>query len=162
MADTLRSLDASSAREEAAGVEALRLATAYQASRALHVALRLGLPDLLSDGPRSVKDLAHDTSVHAPSLGRLLRALAAYGVFREAPSGRFTLGPLGTALRAGSAGSVRDLALMWGDEDYWVTWGELERCVRTGGLRRTSFSGPRMHSGDMPPMPDSGRCSTRA
>src|SRR3954464_11275426 len=29
-------------------------------------------------------------------------------------------------------GSVRGLALMWGDEDYWLTWAELEHCVGTG------------------------------
>ena len=36
----------------------LSLSTAYQASRALYVAAKLGLPDLLADGPRSVDDLA--------------------------------------------------------------------------------------------------------
>ncbi|ACL62372.1 O-methyltransferase family 2 [Methylobacterium nodulans] len=115
-----------------AAVEALRLATAYQASRALHVAIRMHLPDLLADSPRSVEDLARETGAHAPSLRRLLRALASYGVFSEAADGRFALGPLGAALRAGAPGSVRDLALMWGDEDYWITWAELERCVCTG------------------------------
>ena len=28
--------------------------------------------------------------------------------------------------------SVRGLALMWGDEDYGLTWAELEHCVGTG------------------------------
>src|SRR4051794_12999186 len=115
-----------------APAEALRLATAYQASRALHVAIRMRLPDLLAGSARSAEDLARETGGHAPSLRRLLRALASYGVFSEAADGRFALGPLGGALRAGAPGSVRDLALMWGDEDYWITWAELERCVRTG------------------------------
>lgn len=132
MVDTPRSPDGAPERADFAGTEALRLATAYQASRALHVALRLGLPDLLASGPRSAEDLARDTGAHGASLRRLLRALAAYGVFREGAGGRFALGPLGSTLRAGSAGSVRDLALMWGDDDYWTTWGELERCVCTG------------------------------
>lgn len=114
------------------GAEALRLATAYQASRALHVSLRLGLPDLLAAQPESLAELARKTGAHAPSLHRLIRTLAGYGVFSEAADGRFSLGPLGAALRTGAPGSVRDLALMWGDEDYWITWAELERCVRTG------------------------------
>src|SRR3954464_1385378 len=113
-------------------VEALQLATAYQSSRALQVALRLGLPDLLARDPTSVEDLARETGTHAPSLRRLLRALAAYGVFSEVEDDRFRLGPLGACLRADAPGSVRALALMWGDEDYWLTWAELERCVRTG------------------------------
>src|SRR3954463_5418903 len=61
-----------------AAAETLRLATAYQASRALHVALRMSIPDLLADGPRSLEDLARNTGSHALSLRRLLRALAAY------------------------------------------------------------------------------------
>jgi hypothetical protein len=115
-----------------AAAEALRLATAYQASRALHVALRMSIPDLLADGPRSLEDLARNTGSHALSLRRLLRALAAYGVFSEAADDHFALGPLGAVLRSDGPGSVRGLALMWGDEDYWLTWAELEHCVGTG------------------------------
>jgi hypothetical protein len=96
------------------------------------VATKLGVPDRLADGPRSAEDLAAATGAHAPSLHRLLRALAAFGVFAEAADGRFALGPLGECRRAGAPGSVRALALMYGHEDYWRTWGELEHCVRTG------------------------------
>ena len=64
-----------------AAAEALRLATAYQVSRALHVALRLGLPDLLARDPQRPQSLSRDTGAHEPSLRRLLRVLAAYGVF---------------------------------------------------------------------------------
>ena len=113
-------------------IEALHLATAYQASRALQVAIRLGLVDLIAGEPQSAQELAPQTETHAASLRRLLRTLAAYGVFLEQSDGRFALGPLGSVLRTGTPGSVRDLALMWGDDDYWVTWAELERCVRTG------------------------------
>jgi len=110
----------------------LRLATGYQASQALFVAARLGLADRLADGPRSVDDLAAATGAHAPSLRRLLRALAAFGVFREVEDGRFALAPLGEHLRSGAPGRMRALVLMYGDQDFWRTWGELEHCVRTG------------------------------
>src|SRR4051794_19280358 len=53
-------------------------------------------------------------------------------VFSEAADDRFALGPLGAVLRSDGPGSVRGLALMWGDEDYWLTWAELEHCVGTG------------------------------
>ena len=108
----------------------LSLATAYQASRALYVAAKLGLPDLLADGPRSVDDLAAAAGTHAPSLRRLLRALAAFGVFAEGEDGHFALGSLGGCLRADAPGSVRALVLMLGDDDFWR--GALEHCVRTG------------------------------
>ena len=112
--------------------EVLRLATAYQASRALYVATKLGVPDLLADGSRSADDLAAAIGAHAPSLRRLMRALAAFGVLAEGGDGRFALGALGGCLRADAPGSVRALILMYGDEDFWRTWGELEHCIRTG------------------------------
>jgi hypothetical protein len=112
--------------------EVLRLATAYQASRALYVATKLGVPDLLADGSRSADDLAATIGAHAPSLRRLMRALAAFGVLAEGGDGRFALGALGGCLRADAPGSVRALILMYGDEDFWRTWGELEHCIRTG------------------------------
>src|SRR5688572_25233951 len=85
----------------------LRLATAYQASRALHAATELGLADLLAAGPRLLEDVAAATGTHAPSLRRLLRALAAFGVFAEGEDGRLSLAPAGEPLRAGVPGSVR-------------------------------------------------------
>ena len=112
--------------------QVLRLATAYQASRALYVATRLGVPDLLADGTKSAEDLAAGTRAHAPSLRRLMRALAAFGVLVEQADGRFSLGSLGGCLAGDAPGSVRDAVLMYGDEDFWRTWGDLEHCVRTG------------------------------
>ena len=118
--------------DPAPAAEVLRLATAYQASRATYVAAKLGLPDLLADGPKSAEDLAAATGAHASSLRRLMRALAGFGVLAEGGDGRFTLGALGGCLRGGVPGSVRALVLMYGDEDFWRTWGDLEHCVRTG------------------------------
>jgi len=59
------------------------------------VAAKLGIADLLANGPRSSGDLAELTKAHAPSLYRVLRLLAALDVFREQPSGYFALTPLG-------------------------------------------------------------------
>jgi len=110
----------------------MRLATGYQASRALHLAASLGLADLLAGAPRSGDDLAAATNPHAPSLRRLLRALAAFGVFREEEDGCFALAPPGECLRDGAPGSVRPLVPMWGHEDFRRTWDDLEHCARTG------------------------------
>lgn len=126
----------------AATEEVLRLATAYQASRALHAAVRLGLPDLLgAAAARDADDLARATRTQPDALRRLLRAMAAFGVLSEREDGRFALGPLGDCLRAGVQGSVHPLVLMHGDEDFWRTWGELEHCVRTGESAAKRLSG---------------------
>jgi hypothetical protein len=55
----------------------------------VHVAARLGLADQLAGGPRTLEELASATSTQASSLYRLLRMLAASGVFRECANGPF-------------------------------------------------------------------------
>ncbi len=124
---------ASPAAENAAtAAEVMRLALAYQAARLIHVAAELRLADLLVQGPRHAEDLAAAVCAHPPSLRRLLRALVAHGVCVEGSDGRFGLGPLGAPLVSDAAHSVRDLVLMWGDDDFWESWGRLARSVRTG------------------------------
>lgn len=110
----------------------LRIVTAYQASRALHVATQLRLPDHLAAGPQRAESLAMATGTHAPSLRRLLRVLAAHGVVEERDDDSFALAPLGEALVGDGPGSARGLVLMWGHEDFRRTWDALEHCVRTG------------------------------
>ena len=60
----------------------------------------LGIADLLANGSQSSDALAAATSSHPDALYRLLRALAAVGVFREEPGRRFASTPLGDCLRA--------------------------------------------------------------
>jgi hypothetical protein len=57
-----------------------RMAAGYRVSLAVRTMVVLDLADHLAAGPRSVADLAVATGTHAPSLARLLRALAALGL----------------------------------------------------------------------------------
>jgi hypothetical protein len=50
---------------------------AYIGSQSLSVAAKLGIADLLVDGPRNVESLAAATGTHEPSLYRVMRLLAA-------------------------------------------------------------------------------------
>src|SRR5262245_61889298 len=71
-------------------------------SRALYAAAELQLADLLAAGPRSADELAQITGTHAPSLYRLLRALASCDIVSELAPRRFRLTRLGEALRSGA------------------------------------------------------------
>jgi hypothetical protein len=51
------------------------------ASQALYVAAKLGIADHLVDGPKRVDELAKATESDAPSLYRVLRALASLGIY---------------------------------------------------------------------------------
>jgi hypothetical protein len=112
-----------------------RMLTGYWISQALYVAAKLGIADQLTKGPRSADDLAKATKTHAPSLYRLLRALASVGVFADDGRDRFALTPLAECLRGDVPGSQRALAIMTGEEHYRA-WGELLYSVQTG---KTAF-----------------------
>jgi hypothetical protein len=109
----------------------LKMMTGYWVSKALNVAAELGLADLLQPGPRTSDDLATACGAHAPTLYRLLRALASVGVFTEVDERRFALTPLAELLRSDVSGSMRALARMYGAEQYRA-WGDLLDSVRTG------------------------------
>ncbi|HEV7281004.1 MAG TPA: methyltransferase [Pirellulaceae bacterium] len=108
-----------------------RMLTGYWVSQTLYAAAKLGIADLLVDGPRSADDLAAATNMHAPSLYRLLRAAASVGVFAEDGERRFSLTPLAECLRSDAPQSQRGLAIMNGEEHYRA-WGELLYSVQTG------------------------------
>jgi hypothetical protein len=109
-----------------------RLINGYQVSQAIHVAATLGVADLLADGARSSDELAQATGSHAPTLYRLLRALAAVGVLHEAPGQSFSLAPLGEQLREDHPQSLRGWAAFVGRRYYWNAWASLGDSVRTG------------------------------
>ena len=110
----------------------MRMTNGYQVSQALHVAATLGISDLLDDGPRSADELAEATQTHAPTLYRLLRALASVGVFAEQSDGRFGSTPLAEHLQTDAPGSLRAWAMLIGQTSFWASWGHLLRSVRTG------------------------------
>lgn len=112
-------------------VALLQMMTGYWVSQSLYVAAKLGLPDLLADGPMPSNDLAAATQTHAPSLYRLLRALASLGVFTEVAPATFALSPLADPLRSDHPASMRALAVMYNEEQYRA-WGSLLESVRTG------------------------------
>ena len=98
----------------------------------IYVASKLKIADLLSKGPINVEDIAIASKVHAPTLYRLLRALASLGIFREIESGRFELTDLAELLRSDVPGSMRTEALWLGEPWRWRPFGELLYSVRTG------------------------------
>jgi hypothetical protein len=108
------------------------LITGYHLSYAIHVAAKLGLADLLADGPRHYTELATATGTHAPSLNRLLRLLVNAAVFTEDDQKRFGLTPIGACLRADAPDSMRAPALFWGESRLQLVWSRLLRCVQTG------------------------------
>jgi hypothetical protein len=105
--------------------------TGYWTSQAIYAAAKFGIADLLSDGPKSIEELAAATGTKPKLLYRLLRALASVGIFAEEDNQRFSLTPLAEPLRSDVPGSQRSLALMMG-EDQYRAWGNLADTIQTG------------------------------
>jgi len=106
------------------------LLNGYQDSALLYAAAKLGLADLLAEGPKTSEELAAMTGAHAPSLHRILRGLVVVGMFFEEEE-RFGLTCLGQMLRTGVEGSLRNQALVCG-EQYMVAWSGLVHSAMTG------------------------------
>lgn len=96
------------------------------------VAAELGVADFLVEGPRPIEELAAATETVADPLFRVLRALAAHGIFTEVEPRTFALTPTATALRQGVPGSMRDLARYFGMPSRNHAFVELLQSVRTG------------------------------
>lgn len=109
----------------------LPMMTGYWVTQALYVAAKLGIADLLGEGPVNCNDLARKTHTHPQSLYRTLRALASVGVFTEAAPEHFALTPLAALLQSGTPNSMRALAIMYAEEQYRA-WGDMLHSVRTG------------------------------
>src|SRR5207244_399060 len=103
----------------------------FMATQLLSIAARLGIADLLADGPRTAAALAEQTSTHPRSLYRFMRAVTVFGIFAELDDERFQNTALSERLRTGVPGSVRNSAIDIGDISYRV-WVEALHTIRTG------------------------------
>ena len=112
--------------------ELMRLINGYQVSQALHVAAMLGVADRMKDGPVSSDDLARLCGAHPRSLYRLLRALAAAGIFQESGKKEFSLTPLGICLTTEAPGSRASYARWVGTPGLWRSWGNLLHSIKLG------------------------------
>jgi ubiquinone/menaquinone biosynthesis C-methylase UbiE len=109
-----------------------RLIVGYRLSQALHVTAKLGVADLLKDGPMSVDELARAVGAHPASLYRVMRLLASEGVFAESKPHRFELTPLAVPLQSDAPGSLRARAILDCERAHWKAWGHLMHSVATG------------------------------
>ena len=87
----------------------IRLGFGFAVSQALRVVADLEIADRLVAGELTVEELAVQTDSHVEALYRIMRLLAAEGVFCEASARRFKLTDLGAALRSDVGSSAREL-----------------------------------------------------
>lgn len=99
---------------------------------AMYAAARLGIADLLADGPKSPADLARATDSKPEYLARLLRMLASIGIFELLPDGRFRQNRLSETLRTDTPGSMRPLVMFTGSPVHLQAWMRFFENVKNG------------------------------
>jgi hypothetical protein len=109
----------------------IQMAGGYCLPRCLHVVADLGVADVLDETPLTATDLAASVGAHPEALARVLRLLAAYGVF-EMQGETFRHSPASRLLRTDHPQSMRAFARMFGLPVFWSTFEALEHSVRTG------------------------------
>jgi hypothetical protein len=114
----------------------MQMLTGKWISQAISTAAQLNLADHLASGPKTANELAPLSRANERALCGLLRALASVGVFAETNVGEFHNTPLSETLRAKTPGSIRAMAVFFGDHPTWNAWGDLAYTIRTG---RSSF-----------------------
>ncbi len=111
-------------------------------ARAIQVAARLNLADVIGDGSKTVDEIARECGAHAPSLYRMLRMLTMFGIFKEVEGKRFEMTPMGACLKTGKD-TLKDL-ILWQDA---ITRAreELFHAVKTGEAAFNKIFGMHMY-----------------
>ena len=119
-----------------------RLMDGYLTTQLLYVAAKLGVADVLADGPRTGPEIAAAVGADPDRLTRMLRGLALDDVLAEDEDGRFALTPVGECLREGVPGSLRGQVLVRGDV-YWQAAAGMLQTATDGGTALEHVHGAR-------------------
>jgi len=110
----------------------LRITGQVLLTRCVGIAAELGLADVIAENPLSAVDLAFRTRTHAGSLYRMLRYMAASGIFREDPEGKFHNTDISNLLRRGVPGSMRESVRQSWQDVMWDVYKALPHTIATG------------------------------
>lgn len=111
----------------------MQIGSAFWQSRALYVAARLDIATVLGDEELHADAIATRVAANSEATGRLLRLLAAIGVFEEKAPRVFRNNKISAFLRTDNPKSVRAMILMHNSAAMSRPWYEhLEQGIREG------------------------------
>lgn len=115
-------------------------------TESLYTAVKLNIPDLLIDGPKTAAELAEITHSHERALYRVLRLLAGHGVFHEDEVGRFSLTRYSETLRSDALHSPREWILFNTELWRWTILNALPEVVSDGRSAYEHIYGKNIYS----------------
>ncbi|HXT87086.1 MAG TPA: methyltransferase [Verrucomicrobiae bacterium] len=127
--------------------ELLQIADGFVIHRCVCAVARLGVADVLTDGPQTAAQIAKQLRLNISALHRVLRALASAGIFEEiAPQSPgaprlFANNRVSHFLRSNVPGSLR-ARFVFGDIQFiYAPYAELVHCIETGKTGREKVFG---------------------
>ncbi|RWS24028.1 hypothetical protein B4U80_13281 [Leptotrombidium deliense] len=110
-----------------AAMELIDHTTGLWRSWMIDAAVKLNLAEHLAKKPMTAEELAEETQTHAPSLFRLLRALASFGIFKIDNDQKWLMTPMAQLLEK----RMKHFAPML-VSDIHLAWSSLVDSVKTG------------------------------
>jgi hypothetical protein len=108
------------------------LAKGHIAARCLHVIADCGAADAVGSAGATPAEIAAQSGLDADALDRMLRLLAAHGIFVRTADGRYEHTAASRLLRTDEPGSLRSYVRMTGMPAFWERFTELGRTARSG------------------------------
>lgn len=113
----------------------MQISSAFWQSRALYTAARLDIASTLADTPLSTDEIATRIAADPDATGRLLRLLAAMGIFKEVSTRCYANNKLSAFLRQDNPQNVRAMILMHNSDVMSRPWYEqLEAGIKHGAV----------------------------
>lgn len=111
----------------------IQMGSAFWQSRALYAAASLDIASMLGDDSLSAEAISAKIGTEPDATYRLLRMLAAMGIFQELSPQVFRNNALSSYLRQDNPQNVRAMVLMHNSDEMAQPWyGQLERGLKTG------------------------------
>lgn len=113
----------------------MQIGSLFWQSRALYLATKLQIADVIGDAEKCTTKIATDLQLHEDHLYRLLRMLASMGIFAETAPRVFRNSKTSAFLLANNPKNVRAMILMHNSPEMTKPWMEsLEESIRDGGV----------------------------
>jgi hypothetical protein len=103
----------------------------FRTTQIIATAAKLDLAARLKNGPQSATQLAAATQTNEGRLYRLLRALTSLGILETNDDATFSLAALGNVLCGDVPGSLRNVAILYGEAWLWDAYAQLSYSIET-------------------------------
>lgn len=125
----------------------MQIGSLFWQSRALYIAVKLGIADEISSVPISTQEIAKKLNLFEPNLYRLMRFLASMGIFKEVTHTNFVHNKLSLPLVRSQPNCVCDMILMHNCQEMTLPWMDaMETSIKNGDIPFVQSHGSEMFS----------------